>query len=535
MGQKIGSMAVGSIVKIKENGTPQEYIIVHHGNPNPAMYDASCNGTWLNRKNAISNYGSWGSYYNQYRLSNIHINLQDEWPTRYEANIKKLFKSVKIPYGTGKGNSSVNTGSDGLTCTFFAPSALELGATLEYYMTNDGARLSYFTQGDSSEANQKRAAKYLYWTRTPVTNERETAYTVKNDGAIQGLYPTASGAGIRPMCILPDNLIVDDSGNLTDATMSAPTLSAPVSAMVGTKINLSWTTSEGATQYILERNTGSGWSSVYTGPNTSFEDTVGSWSTVQYRIAASDGTNKSDYGMSSAITVISADALVISGEDSYLGVLKSDVVYSVSTDTGNQITLERKVNNVTIATITVDNGFAYSIPVMDLPSGFGTITLTASVQASSGKVSKTRTWTYNKEALTFPMDADIAAYQHNGRTIYPATIAEAVRTPTVMGGSLDKTLELIAPIIGSSVVAAGTYTGTGQFGPDHPNVIDLGAEALVVTIYGDGKTLVISNTSSGSPGVISGTTCTWYSDVSAEEQLNKLDTLYSYVTVMTTK
>ena len=39
-------LAVGDIVKLTENGTPVEYIVVNQGIPeNSGLYDASCNGT----------------------------------------------------------------------------------------------------------------------------------------------------------------------------------------------------------------------------------------------------------------------------------------------------------------------------------------------------------------------------------------------------------------------------------------------------------------------------------------------------------
>ena len=41
---KLGSKAVGSIVKIGVKGSTREFIVVHQGLPS-SMYDASCNGT----------------------------------------------------------------------------------------------------------------------------------------------------------------------------------------------------------------------------------------------------------------------------------------------------------------------------------------------------------------------------------------------------------------------------------------------------------------------------------------------------------
>lgn len=43
-GTQISTLEVGTLVKINENGAPVEYLIVNQGNPDPSMYDASCDG-----------------------------------------------------------------------------------------------------------------------------------------------------------------------------------------------------------------------------------------------------------------------------------------------------------------------------------------------------------------------------------------------------------------------------------------------------------------------------------------------------------
>ena len=46
MSTKLGSMSVGSTVKLKLGGTARDFLVVHQGLPS-SMYDSSCNGTWL--------------------------------------------------------------------------------------------------------------------------------------------------------------------------------------------------------------------------------------------------------------------------------------------------------------------------------------------------------------------------------------------------------------------------------------------------------------------------------------------------------
>ena len=45
-GTKLANKEVGSIVKLNVNGAATELLVVHQGLPS-AIYDASCNGTWL--------------------------------------------------------------------------------------------------------------------------------------------------------------------------------------------------------------------------------------------------------------------------------------------------------------------------------------------------------------------------------------------------------------------------------------------------------------------------------------------------------
>lgn len=310
--------------------------------------------------------------------------------------------------------------------------------------------------------------------------------------------------------------------------------SVPSQVMQGQNIPLSWTASAAANTYILERNVNNGgWTQIYSGGNKTYTDTPRSnWTTVQYRVKAGASGSYGAYATSASIPVISASALVISGTDGDLGTLIADVPYTVSSDTGNPITLERYVNGQLVATTTVESGFAYSIPVMDLPSGAGSIKISATVQTSSGgPVSASRTWTYTKTAITFPTTGGVAQLSLNGQNVFPLALAEGVRVPSVWGGSLDLALQLLLPLVGAAVISVGTYTGTGTFGQDNPNTLEFPTAPTVVTIYGGGQTLAISSTETSGTAYISGNTATWYSETSAADQLNSQGVTYSYVAI----
>ena len=234
------------------------------------------------------------------------------------------------------------------------------------------------------------------------------------------------------------------------SVLFAPTLTVPSQAMLGQQITVTWTAFSGADSYTVQRkaNTDTDWTQVYSGTALTFSETVGTWTSVQYRVqAVFDGT-AGGWAESAAIPVVSASSLVISGTDEDLGVVTNDIPYSISTDTGNQITATITVNNAVIFSGNVGNSTADVIPVLDLITGEGTIVISATVEASGGRVTATRTWTYEKAAITFPNSGSVAQITKEGENIYPKVLAEGVRLPG--GKTLDQVMGFPCQI----------YTGT---------------------------------------------------------------------------
>ena len=628
MAQKIGNVPVGTILHLKENGVYQDYLVVHQGLPG-AMYDSSCNGTWLLRYFADDTRRSWGGIL--YKNSSINSWLNNDFISILDDEMQPLVKQVKIPYVSERDGITVSSGLNGHSCKVFLLSIREVGFTQTGYAT-DGALLSYFVSGQTEEANERRQARtsdgdlVRWWLRTPwyPVSSKEYICTIPNVGSLTGVGSSYNWY-VRPAMVLPPDLLIDDNNNIlavtyptpptsiTVPTSSIPTgssiavswsavsgaesyplqrsvdrgpwetvytgtqtsfsdtagvwnsvkyqvatvkvgivsgyttssnvtilpyvisrLTVPSQIMEGQSIPISWSAADGATTYILERKVNSGsWTQIYSGANLSYTDTPsGSWSAVQYRVKGGKGGQYGTYKTSASIPVISASALVISGTDGYLGTLTADIAYTVSSDTGNPITVERYVNGQLVATVTVQSGFAYTIPVMDLPAGAGSIKITASVQVSTGgTVSASRNWTYTKTAINFPTTGGVAQLSMNGQNVFPPTLAESVRVPSVWGGSLDKALELLLPVVNSAVIQVGTYEGTGTFGQDNPNKLTFDDTPLVVTVYGGGQTLVISSTDTSSQAYINGNTAKWYSTENAAAQMNVSGITYSYVTV----
>ena len=237
---KLGTKAVGSIVKIKVNGASKDFIVVQQGNPNTSTYDSSCAGTWLLMKDIYTT-STFGNN-NSYKDSSIHTYLNGTFYNLIDSNIRAAIKQVKIPYqnGTGSGGS-LATGSNGLSTKVFLLSGYEVGWTTSDngYFPKDGVRLAYF--GNSSGGNSKRIAyngssAAIWWLRSPYTSNNSDVWRVYTDGSYY--YWWHNSYGVRPAFILPSTLVVSDDGTVSVNT--APTVSTDGAALGQKNAAFAW-------------------------------------------------------------------------------------------------------------------------------------------------------------------------------------------------------------------------------------------------------------------------------------------------------
>lgn len=215
---KLGTKAVGSIVKLKVNGTAKEFIVVHQGKPS-SLYDESCNGTWLLMKD-IYEKRQWNSYNgNKLESSTIHSYLNSTFLNLFESNIRDAIKQVKIPYRKNGGSGGTDqSGANGLPCKIFLLSGYEVGwTTSDSSFPVDGAKLDYFT--GSISGNSKRIANYggsatYWWLRSPNAVTANSVFVVGDTGRYYDNVASLSN-GIRPALVLPPDAEVDSSGNVT--------------------------------------------------------------------------------------------------------------------------------------------------------------------------------------------------------------------------------------------------------------------------------------------------------------------------------
>lgn len=214
---KLGSKAVGSIVKLNVSGTAKEFIVVHQGKPG-SMYDDSCNGTWLLMKDIYENRVWQSGDINKYESSDIHAYLNSTFLNLFDSNIKDAIKQVKIPYRKNGGSDGTDqSGANGLPCKVFLLSGPEAGLAGASYIPNDGTKLDYFnanTGVDSKRIAYLSGTATAWWLRSPSTYSANYVLVVNSDGGYNDDYASNS-SGIRPALMLPQDMEVDSSGNVT--------------------------------------------------------------------------------------------------------------------------------------------------------------------------------------------------------------------------------------------------------------------------------------------------------------------------------
>lgn len=213
------TLPVGSTVKLMEGGTAVEYLVANQGIPsNSSLYDASCDGTWLLRKDIHSNRQWHTSNVNKYETSAINTWLNGDFFNSLGSIEQATVKQVKIPYRHGGGDGGTDqSGANGLSCKVFLLGGYEVGWTTSDYSSFpiDGAKLAYFESGTGTSANNKRIANLggsaaLWWLRSPFTRNDYSVWIVDATGSGSGNNPSNS-YGIRPALILPKTAVFDET------------------------------------------------------------------------------------------------------------------------------------------------------------------------------------------------------------------------------------------------------------------------------------------------------------------------------------
>lgn len=208
-GSAAGDLLVGQTVAIKESGTPIPYLVVHQGNPDAGLYDASCEGTWFlrNEIKAMRTYGSSRFYNYSVMPDFLDPDISGSATFGLDEKIKNAMKVVRIPYHASTGD--IMSGANGLSCRAFLLSPREY-ADGNYLMPADGVALDYFKGGGvANRIAYYKGEPARHWTRSDRLND-SSVWTVMESGQMSSLT-ISNSFGVRPAFILPYDYQFEES------------------------------------------------------------------------------------------------------------------------------------------------------------------------------------------------------------------------------------------------------------------------------------------------------------------------------------
>ena len=306
---RLDTKNVGDTIKIKENSTAVDFIVVHKGAPSTAYYGMD-GGVIVLRKDIHSN-GVYDSSNNDYANSDVHSWCNNTYLNTIQEDVRSQIMTVRIPYRRGTSGSSVSTGANGLQCKAFLLSTKEVDST-ESYSPNEGAVFSYFSGGGNSRriANLNGSPNY-WWLRSPEKYSITGAFL---------LYPAGDAW-------TSDVTYVDDSGNVV--TNEVPTAPGAITAdpVVGggtTTITLASAATDpdgSVVNYQYEHKIDGGTYEVFSTVNalTTQEEIDVDWGTVQYRACAIDNQGATGPYVESSVYQVNSGYIMIGGPSSNMG------------------------------------------------------------------------------------------------------------------------------------------------------------------------------------------------------------------------
>lgn len=220
MATLLGNETLGTIVRLKENGVPQEFYVAKHG------YPTDGNGRTLLVRRYIYDTRQWHtSNVNAYASCALDSWFNNTYYNLLDADIRAQIAAVAIPYTPGNGNNSVTT----LSRKVFALSVTELGRTASWANV-EGSALSIAST--LQIAYNSSGSAVVQWTRSPHTGSTDNACCLSADGSVVSSYCTGTG-GACPAFTLPSSLSVSDDGSVTVNT--APVINYSGGSALGDK------------------------------------------------------------------------------------------------------------------------------------------------------------------------------------------------------------------------------------------------------------------------------------------------------------
>ena len=203
MATKLGNIAVGRLVKLKENGVLVDFYVSKHD------YESGLNGagrTLLVRKDCYDTRAWNSSDVNAWESCTLRSWLNRDYLNLLDADIRSVIGTTKYYYTPGNGNNTVTTRSDAV----FQLSVTELG-TGASHANKEGSALRIASTLWIAYRNGSAVAQ---WTRSPYTNNTNYAYCLNTDGGTNSTRCINTN-GSRPAFTLPATLSVSDDGTVS--------------------------------------------------------------------------------------------------------------------------------------------------------------------------------------------------------------------------------------------------------------------------------------------------------------------------------
>ena len=199
MATPLSAKALGSLVKLKENGVAQEFYVCQHGYPT-----AGSGRTLLVRRRNYDDRQWHSSNVNALATSTIDAWLNGAYLGLLAADIQAQIAAVNIRYTPGNNNNTVGD----LSRKVFLLSVTELGQTASYANV-EGTALTTTVVDLLKIATDSAGTAKTQWTRSPNTNSATYVCRLNSVGGVNYNYASDT-SGARPALTLPSSLSVDD-------------------------------------------------------------------------------------------------------------------------------------------------------------------------------------------------------------------------------------------------------------------------------------------------------------------------------------
>lgn len=196
-GDVVNVRALGKTVAIQWNGEPALFRAVQVGNPDPSIYDTSCDGIWMMAVDYLTRMII--GLNNDYKASNAHTWCNGDFIDGFETELQEKIKMVKIPYWDGTGTEgSLKNGAEGLSTKGFLPSLDEFG-----YPQSEARSMGHMLSAFKSGKPPVTKSNY-FLCRNPTSTNTTEIFGFLTDNSSSKFTPRATQeANFTPCFILP--------------------------------------------------------------------------------------------------------------------------------------------------------------------------------------------------------------------------------------------------------------------------------------------------------------------------------------------